>query len=94
MAKHFQILIFVLTGLCITTIQAQDPIFSQYYATPLQINPAFAGSAFAPRFGIAYRTQWQGFSGAYRTYAVFYEQRLNKLNSGVGFHLEGIIPTD
>jgi type IX secretion system PorP/SprF family membrane protein len=89
MAKHFQILIFVLTGLCITTIQAQDPIFSQYYATPLQINPAFAGSAFAPRFGIAYRTQWQGFSGAYRTYAVFYEQRLNKLNSGVGFHLEG-----
>ena len=73
----------------VCTIQAQDPIFSQYYAVPLQINPAFAGSAFAPRFGLAYRQQWQGYDRAYRTFAAFYEQRINKLNSGVGFHLEG-----
>lgn len=67
---------------------AQDPIFSQFYATPLQLNPAFAGSGYAPRLGVAYRNQWSGFNNAYRTYAVFYEQSLNRLNSGIGFNLE------
>jgi type IX secretion system PorP/SprF family membrane protein len=68
---------------------AQDPIFSQFYAMPLQVNPGFAGSAFAPRMGVAYRNQWSGFSNAYRTYAVFYEQSLEGLNSGIGFNIEG-----
>jgi type IX secretion system PorP/SprF family membrane protein len=68
---------------------AQDPVFSQFYATPLQTNPAFAGSAFAPRMGIAYRNQWTGFASAFRTYAVWYEQSLEGLNSGIGFHLQG-----
>jgi type IX secretion system PorP/SprF family membrane protein len=68
---------------------AQDPLFSQFFAAPLQLNPAFVGSAFAPRFGAAYRTQWPGFGQAYRTYAAFYEQSIDRLNSGIGFHLEG-----
>lgn len=68
---------------------AQDPIFSQFYAMPLQINPAFAGSSFAPRFGLGYRYQWPGFNTAYRTYALFYEQSIERYNSGIGFHLEG-----
>ncbi|MFN0014339.1 MAG: PorP/SprF family type IX secretion system membrane protein [Saprospiraceae bacterium] len=69
--------------------EAQDPIFSQFYAMPLQMNPAFAGSSYAPRVGAAYRNQWTGFSTAYRTYAVFYEQSIERLNSGIGFQLEG-----
>ncbi len=68
---------------------AQDPLFSQFYAAPLQMNPAFAGSAFAPHIGLSYRHQWPGFDNAYRTYAAFYEQSLERLNSGIGFHLEG-----
>lgn len=68
---------------------AQDPLFSQYYAMPLQVNPAFAGSSFAPRFGVGYRYQWPGLNRAYRTYAAFYEQSLDRLNSGIGFNLEG-----
>ncbi len=68
---------------------AQDPLFSQFYAMPLQINPAFAGSASAPRVGAAYRHQWPGFSNAYRTYAVYYEQGIEQLNSGIGFNIEG-----
>lgn len=68
---------------------AQDPIFSQFYAMPLQVNPGFAGSAIAPRIGAAYRNQWSGFDNAYRTYALFYEQSIDRLNSGIGFNLEG-----
>jgi type IX secretion system PorP/SprF family membrane protein len=66
----------------------QDPIYSQYYAAPLQINPGFVGSAFAPRIGVHYRNQWSGFNNAYRTYSVSYEQSLERLNSGIGFSLE------
>ncbi|MCC7503750.1 MAG: PorP/SprF family type IX secretion system membrane protein [Saprospiraceae bacterium] len=72
-----------------TTLRAQDPLFSQFYAAPLQLNPAFAGSAFAPRLGVNYRHQWPGFDNAYRTYSAYYEQSLDRLNSGIGFLLEG-----
>ncbi len=72
-----------------TLALAQDPIFSQFYAMPLQLNPAFAGSAGAPRAGLAYRNQWAGFNSAYRTYAVAYDQSFDRLNSGIGFNVVG-----
>lgn len=87
MRKQIAILAFL--GLAALVAQAQDPIFSQFYAMPLQINPGFAGSSFAPRVGMAYRNQWTGFSNAYRTYALFYEQQLDHFNSGIGFNLQG-----
>ncbi len=83
-----RLLLFALL-LCGTTASAQDPIFSQFYAMPLQLNPGFAGSARAPRAGVAYRNQWTGFNNAYRTYAAFYEQSFERLNSGIGFYAEG-----
>lgn len=70
-------------------VVAQDPIFSQFYAMPLQINPGFAGTALAPRAGIAYRNQWTGFKSAYQTYAAYYEQSFPRLKSGIGFLAEG-----
>ncbi len=86
MKKHLVTLLL----LAATSISwAQDPIFSQFYAMPLQINPAFAGSAQAPRIGIAYRNQWTGFNSAYRTYGVFYEQYFDRARSGLGFSAEG-----
>lgn len=68
---------------------AQDPVFSQFYALPLQLNPGFAGSAYAPRVGVVYRNQWTGFDNAYRTYGLSYEQSLDRLNSGIGFNVVG-----
>lgn len=86
MPKYLCLLIVWLTPLFAA---AQDPLFSQYYAMPLQINPAFAGTSAAPRIGAAYRHQWPGLNNAYRTYAVYYEQGIERLNSGLGFNLEG-----
>ena len=69
-------------------LAAQDPVYSQFYAAPLQLNPAFAGAASAPRFGGIYRNQWPGLN-AYQTYGFFYEQDVTRLNSGFGLFLQG-----
>lgn len=70
---------------------AQDPVFSQFYAAPLQLNPAFAGTTLAPRVTANYRSQWLNWAGgaAYSTYAVAYEQSVEGLNSGFGFTVMG-----
>jgi hypothetical protein len=38
--------------LCSLSLQAQDPIFTQFHAVPVRMNPAFAGGAFAPRMAL------------------------------------------
>ena len=43
---------------------AQDVGFSQFYANPLYLNPAFAGSQVAPRISLTYRAQWPGLVSA------------------------------
>ncbi|WP_417266065.1 type IX secretion system membrane protein PorP/SprF, partial [Brumimicrobium sp.] len=48
---------------------AQDPQFSQFYANPIYLNPAFAGSHGCPRFAVNYRNQWPALSGTFVTYS-------------------------
>ena len=47
--------------------KAQDPAFSQFYANPLYLNPAFAGSNECPRANLNYRDQWPGIGRTYIT---------------------------
>lgn len=65
-------------------IQAQDPVFSQFYAAPLQLNPAIVGVSESPRITLNYRNQWPAWPNAYRTYSVGFEQPLPSLNGGFG----------
>ncbi|MEL7422621.1 MAG: type IX secretion system membrane protein PorP/SprF, partial [Bacteroidota bacterium] len=51
-------LLLALLGIVVCSLQAQDPIFSQFYAAPLQLNPAFAGTTIAPRFTFNHRNQY------------------------------------
>jgi type IX secretion system PorP/SprF family membrane protein len=67
-----------------TKVQAQDPEFSQYYAAPLYLNPAFAGTAEDHRFIANYRNQWPAISNGFVTGAFSYDYNLWQYNSGVG----------
>lgn len=69
--------------LCIGVAKAQDPEFSQFYAAPLYLNPAFAGNG-GPKINLNYRNQWPGIQNAYEHYAVSYDQYLAGLNGGLG----------
>ncbi len=80
-------------------VLSQDPVFSQFYLAPLQLNPGLAGLNENPRFSANYRNQYPGFNQAYRTYAISYDQFFSSLNSGVGLWLlsddagDGILKT-
>lgn len=79
-----QILFFVAMLCFVGNLQAQDPIFSQFYATPMVLNPAFAGNTLAPRLAVNYRKQWGAIPDAYDTYGVTFSQFMPGLNSGIG----------
>ncbi len=55
---------------------AQDPEFTQFYANPLYLNPAFAGSKKCPRLILNYRNQWPALSGQFVTTSASYDQYL------------------
>jgi type IX secretion system PorP/SprF family membrane protein len=80
MKKLYFILIF-----CSAKLFAQDPQFSQYYAAPLYLNPAFTGTSEDHRFIANYRNQWPNAARGFVTYAFSYDVNLNHYNSGIGF---------
>ncbi|GAC1395748.1 MAG: hypothetical protein NVSMB63_16030 [Sediminibacterium sp.] len=52
-------LFVVLLWVCNQTVSAQDPVFSQFYSSPLSVNPALAGNGDADwRIVGNRRTQW------------------------------------
>lgn len=66
-------------------MKAQEMHFSQFYANPLFLNPALAGSGMGPRFIANYRNQWPSLpGGAFVTYAASYDQHFDALSGGIG----------
>ncbi len=63
---------------------AQDPHFSQFYANPIYLNPAFAGTNICPRLIMNYRNQWPSIPGGFVTYNASYDQFFQKISGGVG----------
>jgi type IX secretion system PorP/SprF family membrane protein len=65
-------------------MHAQDPQFTQFYANPLYLNPAFAGSEMRSRFALNYRNQWPEFRGNFITNSVSWDKQVNALHGGLG----------
>ncbi len=65
-------------------VKAQDPLFTQFYANPLYLNPAFAGSHRCPRVVMNYRNQWPAIQGTYITSSFSYDQHVAAIGGGLG----------
>lgn len=63
---------------------AQDPQFTQFYANPLYLNPAFAGTTRCPRVVLNYRNQWPALSGTFVTTSASYDQEVRGIMGGLG----------
>ena len=87
MARY--LLVIMLGIAASSSLQGQDPVYSQFFAAPLQVNPAFAGTTLSPRVTANYRSQWSPYQGGYNTYSVAYEQSIESLNSGFGLMVLG-----
>jgi len=100
-AKYPKLLYHVLLLACVLilfvqrSVTAQDPQFSQFYAAPLYLNPAFAGSTGQARVGINYRNQWPSIDANFTTLSAFADFYIEDKNSGVGVLLnrdrEGVL---
>lgn len=77
----FILLLFLYSGI----LSAQDFGFSQFFANPLFLNPAFAGTTELPRMALNYRNQWPQKGATYTTYSLSYDQLLKNSNTGLGF---------
>ncbi|MBA3899906.1 MAG: type IX secretion system membrane protein PorP/SprF [Bacteroidetes bacterium] len=63
--------------------KAQDPQFTQFYANPLYLNPAFAGSAKCPRVQMNFRQQWVQLA-PFITNSFSYDQHIDAISGGIG----------
>lgn len=63
---------------------AQDPQFSQFYASPLYLNPALTGSVKCPRLTLNYRNQWPALGSTYVTYIASYDQAVKAVEGSLG----------
>lgn len=84
MNKHIYF-ILVLLGLVFSNkTYAQDPTFTQFYANPIYLNPAFAGSTGCPRINLNYRNEWPSLSSNYVTYSASYDSYFKGISGGLG----------
>ncbi|MBK6883177.1 MAG: type IX secretion system membrane protein PorP/SprF [Flavobacteriales bacterium] len=65
-------------------VHAQDPQFSQFYASSQYLNPALTGNTFQDRIALNYRLQWPGVQPGFETYAFAYDHNFARAHSGLG----------
>ncbi|MCK5207564.1 MAG: type IX secretion system membrane protein PorP/SprF [Cyclobacteriaceae bacterium] len=83
--RHIKIYIaFILLLLFVLNAKAQDPMFSQYYASPLYLNPGLAGSVKQPRLIFNSRMQWTKLPNAFNTYAASADYLVEDWSSAFG----------
>ena len=70
--------------LSLSEVTAQDIQFSQFYAAPLYLNPAFAGTTYSNRIIFQQRVQWPSLDAKYLTSLVSFDKNFHKYNSGLG----------
>ncbi|RZK15076.1 MAG: type IX secretion system membrane protein PorP/SprF, partial [Pedobacter sp.] len=64
---------------------AQDHIYSQFYNSPIYLNPALTGQFEGDiRFNALYRNQWSGLASDYSYMSASGDLNLGQINSGVG----------
>jgi len=85
MIKQLNILLFLGVLLLLALkANAQMPVFTQSYASHLNLNPALAGLSHSPTVALNYRNQWADFNGGFKTYSISIDKHFDVIRSGLG----------
>ena len=87
MHKRILILLTAVMAFACMRVDAQDALFSQFYANPLYLNPAMAGTNVCPRIALNWRDQWPNLAGNYMTTTASFDEHFDKIYGGVGIIL-------
>jgi len=79
-----KIIISICLFFSLSSIHAQDPIFTQYFMIPESFNSSFAGAKEGPKAGIIHRTQWPRLNFSINTQFAYVDNWFEDLNSGIG----------
>jgi type IX secretion system PorP/SprF family membrane protein len=75
-------------GLFVTALSlslfGQNSQFSQFYSSPTNLGPSFAGITGGSRVIFNFRDQWPSIPGTFLTYSASFDQYFPKLKSGFG----------
>ena len=80
-----RILLMWMGMVVVVVVTAQDPHFSQFFSSPLTLNPAFTGKFFGTyRVAGNYRNQWPTINNAFTsaTASVDFQVMQNKMSQG------------
>jgi len=91
MRRLFIILIFSFFWI---SAKAQDPQFTQFYASPLYLAPSYAGGTPGQRVVANYRNQWSMVPGTFQTFSLSYDHNFVHFKSGLGLLLLGDVAGD
>lgn len=80
-----RLILLALVSMTFFKTKSQDIEFSQFYNSPLYLNPAFTGVGIGPRFVLNYRNQWPSLNNAFVSYAASYDQYIDPISGGIGF---------
>lgn len=85
MKKIYKSIVALALIFIVKTVNAQDMHFSQFYMTPLNVNPGLAGALFDDEAVINYKEQWRSIGTPFKTMGATYDTRINKrrMNKGI-----------
>ncbi|MEO7292503.1 MAG: PorP/SprF family type IX secretion system membrane protein [Ginsengibacter sp.] len=82
MKKLRYISLFTFYFLLATHLHAQDPTFSQFFSSPLNVNPALTANINSDWRAISnYRSQWMGATSPYVTGTISYDSKVERKNA-------------
>ena len=83
--KLFLILFFLSPEIA----KSQQVIYSQYYSSPLNLNPSMTGIGEFGRLGVNYRNQWTSIGDGYNSYSSWFDYNLLESNFSFGLNFSG-----
>ena len=68
-------------------LKSQDPLFTQYFSSPMSVNPAFSGVNEGVRINSQFRMNWINWPTPFKTAQLSVENYNPGLHSGFGFSI-------